>query len=60
MSACSLDFKPVAKAVKGLLRQENSRRSTNVCGTVATALRPTFAEPRARTRKKKTAPKGSL
>ena len=23
MSACSLDFKPVAKAVKGLLRQEN-------------------------------------
>src|SRR6476659_10246224 len=52
MSACSLDFKPVAKAVKGLLRQENSRRSTNVCGTVATALRPTFAEPRAGTRKK--------
>src|SRR6476620_4103176 len=53
MIACSLDFKPVAKPVKGVLRQENSRRSTNVCGTVATALRPTFAEPRARTRKKR-------
>src|SRR6476620_11133785 len=59
MSACSLDFKPVARAVKGLLRQENSRRSTNVCGTVATALRPTFAEPSGHAQKK-TAPRGGL
>src|SRR5262245_47271652 len=43
MSACSLDFKPVAEAVKSLLRQENFRCLAGVCGTVATGPRPTLA-----------------
>jgi hypothetical protein len=38
MSAYSLDFKPVAKAVKGLLRLEKLQCPARVCGTVATAF----------------------
>src|SRR5262245_66227621 len=53
MSACSLDFKPVAEAVKSLLRQENFRCLEGVCGTVATVLRPTLAKPGARAQKKR-------
>ena len=61
MSACSLDFKPVAKVVKGLLRQEEfltlDARLWRLGHSSSRAWRGRGAKDFAQ---KKTAPKGGL